>query len=244
MPGLLSASPYERGSSPDALDLARAALEVRQGLRGLEAQRLELGLVVVDADDLTGLGDAVEAAGLPGLAVGGEPVEVQQLGRVGGVPVVRLGVAVDRLEQPGLHEGAHVGVALVGLDDVGRVGGGQGQLQGGLQVGEGPGDALDGDVRVLLHERLVERLGRGVGAGVGVLVPHGEGDLAGLRGIGGDRTGVLVRAVARTAAGTGSAGRGGGETGGGECDGGVPAASATGARGRSSVVHRWFSRCW
>ena len=173
------------GHRQDALGLGgrHRGVQVRQRLWRLQPQRGQQLPVVVDADHLTGLGHAEQRVALPGLAVAAEAVLLEQRLRVVAVPAVELGVVVHRAQHPGGDEGTHVGIALVGLDDVGRGVARQGQLQGGLQVAERLHGPLDGDVRILLVELGVQ-LVLGLGdAAVGVLVPDGQRHRAGGRDV-------------------------------------------------------------
>ena len=169
------------------LDGGERRLELGPGLRRLHAGGRELLGVVVDADDLTDLRQAVEAALPERLAVRAvRRVLAHRLG-VALVPAVGLGVGIQRAQLSGLDERAHVGAAVVGLDDVGRLGAAQRQPQRRLQVVERAGDPLDRDVGVLRLELLVELAHLRRLPAADLLVPHRQRDLARLGHVGADR---------------------------------------------------------
>ncbi len=169
--------------------------EVVVGGRRVDAELVQLGLVVEEADDLAHLGQAVQLA----LAVYGAVVAVhrERPYRVGEAvePAVRLGVIVEGDQQVGADVLAHLGAAVVGLYDVRRVVTGERQPQCGLQVLGGAGDPIDGDVRVLLLEGGVELFDLLGLPAADLLVPDGEGDLTHLSRVGLDVAGARLSGV-------------------------------------------------
>ena len=163
---------------PDLSGLLRGSeslLELRERGRHREAQLLELRLVVVDADELALRGVPEEASGSELLAVGGPGADGRDVLRHAVEPAVRVGVVIERKEQPRLHHLAHVRPTLVRLHDVRSVRARDRELQHRLEIAEAPVHAVDRDVRVLLLERLVQLVPDRLDL-AGLLVPDGERD--------------------------------------------------------------------
>src|SRR5690606_57213 len=158
--------------------------------------------------DLTDLREAPDGTLAEGDAVRGVAGVLQHgVGEAVG-PAVGLGVVVEVAQLAGCDVLAHLGARVVHLGDVGGVVAGERQPQGGGEVVVGHGVALDGDVRVALHEGGVELLHLLVLPAAHLLVPHDEGDVAELGDVGADLLGGLaaggrrlVRAVPAAAAG-------------------------------------------
>ena len=158
--------------------------ELVGGGRRLQAELVELGLVVEQPDDLAHLRQSVQLT----LAEDGAVVAVRRQGadrlREAVEPAVRLGVLVERDEQARCDVLAHLRTAVVGLHHVRGVVARQCQAQRGSQVVGGARHAIDGDVGIGLREGGVERLDLFVLTAANLLVPDREGDLAELGGIG------------------------------------------------------------
>ena len=196
MPGHLSRLPNWIGVSSAAFALASAASNAANVVGRASPELPQLRLVVVDADDLTRHRQAEQAAAAEALAVAGEAVHAQDSGRVARAPAVLLRVGVERQQQVRLHERAHRRVAVVRLDDVGRVRARSRQLQRRQEVGEGLRRALDLDVRVLLLELCVQLLDCLRLAAPHLLIPHVQGDRGGGRSRRGGRCGGAARRAA------------------------------------------------
>ena len=147
------------------LGLRQHLVELRQGLRRpVVAELRQLGGVVEQADGLAGRAHAVDGALAERVPRPAELLQRPLTERL--LPAERVRELVERRDETGLDQLAVDAVALVAREHVGRVVPGRQQLHAlHVRVERGVG-LLDLDVRVLLLERLDQRLQRRLRPGV------------------------------------------------------------------------------